>query len=402
MNVFTLPTGSYNLQNKIHFYSMSSNTAVYICNQSLVSKINSLKEQIDSVNEEWDIIKKNTNPYEYIHTSIPYTKLSIAKYKPISRAYFKLIEIMNTFKLSWNHPIQSFHLAEGPGGFIEALLRYRKNPLDRYTGMTLKSDNYQTPGWKKAKRFLSKWREQIQIESGHDETGNLFVYQNYRKLKTDCSGTYDFVTGDGGFDFSVCYNMQECLSSRLIFAQIVYALMLLKENGVFVLKVFDCYTRSSIDMLWTLSCVFQEVDVIKPNTSRFANSEKYIVCRGYNKNSGLSILENLEFILEKLETPPPGMNIQQILENEPPLYFMNKMIEINAVLGQQQMEMIQNTLSIIRMDETERKERIRVIQYGNLQKCIYWCKTHNEPYNTLQQTYAEALSNSKYRSPSLR
>lgn len=400
MNVFSLPTCSCNLKHKIHFYSMSSNTAVYICNQSLVSKINILKEQI-AVNEKWDIIKKNTNPYEYIHTSVPYTRLSIAKYKPISRAYFKLIEIMNTLQINWNHPIKSFHLAEGPGGFIEALLRYRKNPLDRYTGMTLKSDNYQTPGWKKAKQFLTKWREQIRIETGHDKTGNLFVYKNYKKLKK-CAGTYDFVTGDGGFDFSICYNMQECLSSRLIFAQIVYALMLLKDDGIFVLKMFDCYTQSSIDMLWILSCVFQQVDITKPNTSRFANSEKYIICRGYNKNSGVSILENLEFILEKLENPPPGMNIRRLLEDEPPLYFMNKIIEINAVIGQQQMEMIQNTLSIIQMNETERKERMRVIQYGNLQKCINWCKTYNEPYITLQQTYAEALSKTKYRSPSLR
>lgn len=398
MNVFSLPTSSQNLKDEIKFYSMSSNSAVYICNKSLVNKINNLKEQIDKVSDKWDIFKKITNPYEYIHTPVPSIHYSIAKYRPISRAYFKLIEILNTFNLKWDYPIQSFHLAEGPGGFIEAILRYRQNSNDKYVGMTLQTNNKQTPGWHKAKRFINKWKDQIHIEQGKDKTGNLFSFDNYKSLKEQ-QGIYDLITGDGGFDFSICYNMQECLSSRLIFAQIVYALMLLKENGVFILKVFDCYTRSSLDMIWLLCCTFGNVDLIKPNTSRFANSEKYIVCRNYKKSLGDNILSKLEFILEKLETPPPGMNIERLLSIDLPLHFLNKIIDINSVFGVQQLEMIKNTLHLISLNDEECEQNKRIIQYGNIQRCVNWCKIHNERYMTSKQTYADVLSNKKYKAP---
>ena len=54
------------------------------------------------------------------------------------------------------------------------------------------------------------------------------------------------------------------------------------------------------------------------------------------------------------------------------------------------------------MNEKDRNERLRTMQYNNIQKCIRWCKNHNEHFTTLNTTYADALSNKKYRSPALR
>lgn len=401
MNIFSLPTTAYNLKEHVYFYSMTSNSSEIVLNQSIAMYIRNLKEHIDSVNEQWDYTKKITNPYEYIHTPLPTTHISIAKYKPLSRAYFKMIELLHTFNIKWDYPIKSFHLAEGPGGFIEALLKERDNPHDCYVGMTLVSSDFNTPGWRKTQRFLSRWKDRIRLEYGVDKTGNLFSYENYVGLTRE-RHTYDLLTGDGGFDFSVCYNMQECLSSRLIFAQIVYACMLQKNRGTFVLKIFDCFTQSTIDMIWILCSVYRTVYITKPCTSRYANSEKYLVCKEYRQHAGEQLLPRLEMILKKLETPPPGMHIQRLLSVRPPLYFMNQLQEINAVFGQQQMEMIQFTLTMIHMNQKEQNEKIKVIQHGNLQKCVAWCKKYNEPYMTLTQTYAEALSSKRYRPPSFR
>ena len=57
---------------------------------------------------------------------------SVALIKPLSRSFFKMIEICCSFSLLDSLPIacKSFHLAEGPGGFIEALAYMRKNPKD--------------------------------------------------------------------------------------------------------------------------------------------------------------------------------------------------------------------------------------------------------------------------------
>jgi len=79
----------------------------------------SIKNQIDKYVEHWDIYKKYTNPYEYIHTLVPEKKMSVSKYKPLSRSFYKFIEICHTFDILPDKDVQinSFHLAEGPGGF---------------------------------------------------------------------------------------------------------------------------------------------------------------------------------------------------------------------------------------------------------------------------------------------
>ena len=54
-----------------------------------------------------------------------------------------------------------------------------------------------------------------------------------------------------------------------------------KRSGSFILKMFDCFMQHSIDLLYILSSFYDKVYVMKPHTSRYANSEKYIVCKGF-------------------------------------------------------------------------------------------------------------------------
>ena len=67
-----------------------------------------------------------------------------------------MVEISNVLGIFENYKninISTFHLAEGPGGFIEATSFLRKNPEDKYYGMTLLSDDVNVPGWKKVTIF---------------------------------------------------------------------------------------------------------------------------------------------------------------------------------------------------------------------------------------------------------
>ena len=59
----------------------------------------------------------------------------------------------------------------------------------------------------------------------------------------------------------------------LIYAQ---GMHLFKKGGSFVIKLFDTFTQASVDIMFMLSCFMKEL-LIKPNTSRSANSEKYAV-----------------------------------------------------------------------------------------------------------------------------
>ena len=99
MTYYTLPQIQYDIRPsnlKLVCKELSNDKKVI----SLKKYLNKIKGLIDKHISQWDNTKKFTNPYEFIHTSIPNTKYSISKIKPISRAFFKLIEIYNTYHYS--------------------------------------------------------------------------------------------------------------------------------------------------------------------------------------------------------------------------------------------------------------------------------------------------------------
>ena len=121
---------------KIKFINSAENNEtsfpIYL-SKSLHKYLNNSKKLIDDNYKDWDIMKRYTNPYEFIHSSLPFANYSVAKEKPVSRAFYKLIEIYKHFNiLSSYNSLKSFHLAEGPGGFIEAIQLLRMNNNDKY------------------------------------------------------------------------------------------------------------------------------------------------------------------------------------------------------------------------------------------------------------------------------
>ncbi len=312
---------------------------------SLNHYLTNIKQQIDQYNNYWDYYKKLTNPYEFIHTQVPDIKLSICKYKPLSRSFFKMIEIINTFSfLTEKDAINCFHLAEGPGGFIEAFNYKRNNKLDKYYGMTLISNDINIPSWKKSSHFINNNKNVI-IEYGSSKTGDLFLKENLIYCKNYYENSMDYITADGGFDFSVDFNKQEDLSIKLIIAQIFFAIIMQKTNGNFVLKIFDIFKFKTIEIIFLLSNLYDYVYIYKPYTSRIANSEKYIICKNFknnNENINAEIINNFDNILNNIDSIYSLFNIKL------PKLFLKKIEEINAIYGQQQIENINSTLNFIR------------------------------------------------------
>ena len=149
MTFFMLPRSYLHLYKQIEY--IEENQEKYIdesgisYSPSLSNYLYNIKEKITAIEKQWDTFKKYTNPYEYIHTVVPLKKKSVSKHKPISRSFFKMVEIIHTFRLFFREPIRTFHLAEGPGGFIEAMVHMRKCHEDKYVGMTLLDEKKTTP-----------------------------------------------------------------------------------------------------------------------------------------------------------------------------------------------------------------------------------------------------------------
>ena len=389
MSYFILPNilniVSVNDINIIHATERDTDTATesedhnIVISKSLASYLNTMKGQIDDYNDEWDIYKKYTNTYEYIHTIIPQYKISVCKLKPLSRSYYKLIEIINTLTITLpNEPIKSFHLAEGPGGFIEALIYYRKlnlnNEKDIYNGITLIDDkNENIPGWKKSRDFLEV-NKNVYIIKGADNTGNILNIKNFNYCYSRYKNSIDFITADGGFDYSSNFNKQEMLSINLILAQLIYAIALQKQGGTFILKVFDIFTQATIDILYILSSLYEKCYIIKPNTSRNANSEKYIVCKLFKLADAGELINKLStfFNMDTKKT------IARVLNINIPYLYINKLEDINAILGQQQLENILYTLHLL---DNNKSDKLELIKKNNIQKCIQWCIKNSLPYN---------------------
>tara|TARA_Y100000385_G_scaffold253025_1_gene276870 strand:- start:169 stop:1050 length:882 start_codon:yes stop_codon:yes gene_type:complete len=289
-----------------------------------------------------------------------------------------MIEILNNFDFKFlkQANIKTFHLAEGPGGFIEAIAKFRKSRNDIYHGMTLMDNDVDVPKWNKITNVLKEYNN-IKLIYGPKNDGNLYFSHNIDYITKHFKNSIHFITGDGGFDYSVDFNKQEENSINLIFCEMLYALIMQKVGGSFVLKVFDIFHRNTIEILSILSYFYEKVYIYKPLTSREANSEKYIVCLNFQ------VKKNYNLIINKLNhnfRMMKSKKIVKILDYEMNSYFLNKIQEVNAIYGQQQIE---NILCTINHVHDFQKEKMHKIKQNNIEKCKKWCQEYNQPVNSI-------------------
>ena len=231
------------------------------------------------------------------------------------------------------------------------------------------------------KKYFDK-NSSIQLIKGASGDGDILNPINLKYCYDKYNQSMDIITGDGGFDYSIDFNKQELLSVKLILAQIFYAIIMQNKNGTFIIKFFDIFYKPTCDMIYFLSFFYEKVYIMKPNTSRFANSEKYVICKNYRNTTNKKDLLNLFLpILENIKT---CSYITQIFNIKLPNIFIQKIEEINSILGQQQLECILNTLQLIESNNTDKLEQLK---QTNIQKCINWCIKFDIPYHKIiQQT----------------
>tara|TARA_B100001142_G_C14305385_1_gene644546 strand:+ start:56 stop:991 length:936 start_codon:yes stop_codon:yes gene_type:complete len=300
-----------------------------------------------------------------------------------------MIEIYNSinFEIFDEKNLNIFYIAEGPGGFIEALIYLRNTQEkvcsgDKHHAISLIDNSDSTiPGWDRSKDFIKK-NKNIKIELGVDGTGNIFNPETYKDIYDKYNNTMDFVTGDGGFNFADDFNKQEQSSSKLILCQIAYMFAVQKYNGDSVIKFFDTFTDLSIDLTYLLMLAYKKVTWIKPVTSRYANSEKYACCKGFRIENRVQLINTFTEILVNLQENDT-IEIARIFNCSIPYTIITKITECNAIMGQQQIESIVNTLALI---DNIKIDKLDSIKKNNITKCITWCSKYNIPYNKIINT----------------
>jgi 23S rRNA U2552 (ribose-2'-O)-methylase RlmE/FtsJ len=287
--------------------------------------LNEQRNKIDKILPEvWKKVRWYINDYDFL-----------VKDPIINRAFYKYWEIVNRFDIFDDFDINSdiiFHCAEAPGGFIQGSNIYlqlnnnqskeicrvdedgftkipKKQIRKKYKIFTIslnknlsKYKTYNLPSYNES--IINK---HIFITYGKDSSGDINNLENInfikQKAKSQDSDGFYLITADGGFDEGTDFNNKEQLHYFLILNEIYSAIALQKVNGSFILKVFDIFTDTSIELLYLLNLLYKEIYIYKPKTSRPTNSEKYVVCKGFNCNN-----ETVEFIKNKIRKLSETLN----------------------------------------------------------------------------------------------
>ncbi|KAL0233882.1 hypothetical protein PCE1_002387 [Barthelona sp. PCE] len=306
---------------------------------------------------DYNLAREKANPFGIIKKEVF-----------VNRAAVKLAEIDAQFKIMERFPAKErdtlvFNdLCGGPGGFSEYLMWRRIQPSQKHPtpvnmgqnanvkpflgfGITLR-DVEPKSQWSKFHAFTilpAECAPLWQVDYGQPQqmmgtanmtqsgTGDITDMENIAHLALDIyektqDGMCHIVVADGGSDVSSDYNKQEWFMSKLILCEFLAALRTIKRGGVFVCKLFDVFTPFMISLIYVTSFCFQKTTIIKPVTSRPANSERYVVFEGclrfVDRDEDVPF-ENLINYLEHAANSMPG--VCEVGEFPKTLYPLNKM-----------------------------------------------------------------------------
>ena len=332
--------------------------------------------------EQWEIRKKITNPYEAIFSSNEEGSFpSLALVQPLSRSYFKMVEMLHVVGFWKDAPppklFVSAHVCEGPGGFIQCTLQQAKQrgiPV-KSVGMTLKPTKSHIPGWRRSIGFLRK-NPEVLLEYGEDESGDVLISKNQaaftRRIKSLAAEGAHLFTADGGFDFSVDYSKQEFHAFPLLLASFTMGLQSLRPGGTMIIKLFDIYSPATQDLFLGTAALFTRFTLYKPATSRPCNSERYFLASGYVGSAqpiSAAWITHLQAAAITHATTPLTRLVTQW--PTPLLSAVQEQIRYQESL---QIQSIQET---IHLDKSTIEERIG----DSLRISQHWCETFGVPYS---------------------
>ncbi|XP_075060543.1 cap-specific mRNA (nucleoside-2'-O-)-methyltransferase 1 [Mixophyes fleayi] len=303
------------------------------CREKLLSSLLECKSAFDELEgEEMRRARTRSNPYEMIRGVFF-----------LNRAAMKMANIDHVFDYMFTNPKDSqgkpllkdreselLYFADvcaGPGGFSEYIL-WRKKWHAKGFGMTLKG-----PNDFKLEDFYSASSELFEPyygEGGVDGDGdvtrpeNITAFRNFVLDNTDHKGVH-FMMADGGFSVEGQENIQEILNKQLLLCQFLVGLSVVRTGGHFICKTFDLFTPFCVGLIYLLYCCFERVCLFKPVTSRPANSERYVVCRGLK--AGIEDVRNYLFTvnlrLNVLRNSDQDVNLLvplEVLRGDRPFY----------------------------------------------------------------------------------
>ena len=338
MNYYIIPKNKFNI--KINLTIKNEHISP-IMSYSLIHYLNEMYSQLLNIvsgepNEKTlDYINKIVNPFEFIHTNIPGTSLSVSKIKPSSNIFF---ELMETF--------QNCNIMES--------LSLKKQLHIGHITRNHSSTNY----------LMNMLRETsstdiiVNEDFDYKTLCNHFIVNPVYKDKMDLF-IFEFLEED-------YINTSQYINNMIL---VLYIITKYQEaNGTCVIKMDNIYYKTIVDILFIFSAIYDRVIIIKPSIGKVTKGERYLICKNLNIDSvkQTKLLQQLEehckpkMIANTLDTS----QVHSLIKNDIPYYFSNKLEEINAVIGQQQLETYDQILNIYK--NKNRNEKIDVLKRNHI------------------------------------
>jgi hypothetical protein len=347
-----MPKNKFNIKYDL---KLTSEPLMPIISYSLFFYLNNLSNTIfkliDTANSSEEItieyINKIVNPFQFIHTNVPGSIISVSKVKPDANIFFELYEVFHLFNindiLALKHKINIAHLTPNNSStcYLLNMLREENN------------DNV------------------ICNDFNNEELYECFITNNY----------------PNNLDLIICEFNEYNDVNKYINNILLVLLLIVKYqsiNGICIIKLDNIFYKPIIDIIFILSSLYEKVYLIKPSISNITTNERYLVC----KNFELNFIEQFNLkneltnnIIKNLDGYNGIYNgiIESLICNDIPYYFLNKLEESNSVIGQQQLESFDQIINIFK--NKNRVEKIESLKRINIQKCIQWCEKNQFPHN---------------------
>ena len=294
---------------ELALFEVGSQTGEKLLDEALFMKMISTQQQLDSMSSyEKRQGRAASNPWE-----------CLGKHIFINRAALKMAEMDKLFGLlpaaaklavqNGSDRIRIGDFGSGPGGFSEYCLwraapstvskTYKRDRTELHellqeslhgvsiVGVTLanEKDDFRVADFV----IAPTEREEFTSVYGPEGTGDLTCPQVCHDVRSHVGeDMLQLVLCDGGFDTSGREAEQEMLSVALICSEAALGLETLSTGGSLLCKIFLTSSPVMCRLLAVLATAFDRICIVKPTSSRPANSERYVVCEGYRESGSSS------------------------------------------------------------------------------------------------------------------
>ena len=247
-----------------------------------------------------------------------------------------------------------------------------------YVNLLYIGDPEYTVQYYQANLFL---RKRCNSKDQHHFYTNQIQPLDILQKMTDAKIQMEYITID-------CYNVQydEYTIVKQTLLYFIIALNVQSSHGNLILKLSDCFSQLSIDVVYLISSFYEKTFFIKPTVTSLSSGSRYLICKGFYRinNHTLTYLNALFLQICQMNDT---LQLKRILKVNIPFMFTSKLEEINSILNQSRLEFIHQRINYFEMDREKtfrnkenHNETKRPSMY-EIKKCTDWCNRFHIPVN---------------------